>query len=92
MFVLFFEAGGGGGLEKAKANQLVYLLSEQTACKIINKMWTKQMDKDSKTPSLLSIMYRHCQDAITEKQLLQRKQILFMETDLLLNDRVTCIL
>lgn len=86
VFVLFFEAGGR--LAKAKANQLMYLLSEQTACEI-NKTWTKQMDKTSKTSSLLSIMYRHCQNAITEKQLLQRKQILFTETDFLLNDKIT---
>lgn len=72
------------------ACQLVYLLPEQTACEITNKTWTKQMDKNSKTSSLLSIMYR--QDAITEKQLLQRKQILITETDLLLNDKITCIL
>lgn len=36
------------------------------------------------------ITYRHCQDAVTEKQLAQRKQILVMKTDLLLNDKITC--
>lgn len=41
-FVLLFEAGGR--LERAKANQFIYLLPEQTAGEI-NKMWTKQMDK-----------------------------------------------
>lgn len=75
-----------------QANQLVYLLPEQTACETVNKTWTEQMDKSSKTSSLLSIIYRHCQDAITEKQLLFKKQILFMEIDLTPNDRAAYIL
>lgn len=81
--VLFFEAGDG--LEKAKANHLMYLLPEQTACKI-NKTWTKEKDKNRKTFSLLSIMFRHSQDDRTEKQL---PQILFMETYLHVNDKIT---
>lgn len=86
LVLFFFEAGDG--LEKAKANQLMYLLPEQTACKI-NKTWPKEEDKNRKTFSLLSIMFRHSQDDRTEKQL---PQITFMETYLHVNDKITCTL